>query len=511
MHHVAVLVGGRCTGGEAAGGTLVHCFDPQARAWLPVVQRGSPPGRLHSHAAAAFGTSLVLCGGGDGKRISSELFTLTLTPTPNDAPVALAGLGVAAAASAVMAAAGGASEAGAGAGAVGAVSAEWAHPQVRGAPPPPCVGHCVARLGVNGLVLFGGFAGGGYSNALYALQPDKMLWSQPSVFCAEGSAAPAARLGATATALHAHAALLLFGAQGGVALGVVDLLEASGDDLSEPHCTLCVSQPVLHGAPPPPRFNHCAALLAREQLAVFGGSGGRDGGAALHDLALLTLRGLRWEVLQFRGVPPAPRAAHVGVAVGARLWVFGGAAADGRLLNDVHFAELPRQAAPAMPPRGAAALPPAGQPLPAAAAAASRAAAAAVAVGAAAVGKPAPPRLLPPPLALLRRAGPTLTRPLPTVAIEPLWPVRRRPDPHAAVAVPAACSREVCAVSVKLEPAASAPPKLSAAGLGTGEGGMGAGPTTTPGTPASAAPSGAHPAPDTSPPRQIVFNAGFND
>ena len=53
----------------------------------------------------------------------------------------------------------------------------------------------------------------GYSNALYALQPDKMVWTQPSVFCAEGSAAPVARLGATATALHAHAALLLFGAQ----------------------------------------------------------------------------------------------------------------------------------------------------------------------------------------------------------------------------------------------------------------------------------------------------------
>ena len=79
VRHVAVIVGGRCTGGETAGGTLVHCFDPQSRAWLPVVQQGNPPGRLRSHAAAAFGASLVLCGGGDGKRMSSELFTLTLT------------------------------------------------------------------------------------------------------------------------------------------------------------------------------------------------------------------------------------------------------------------------------------------------------------------------------------------------------------------------------------------------------------------------------------------------
>ena len=212
----------------------------------------------------------------------------------------------------------------------------------------------------------------------------------------------------------------------------------------------------------------------------------------LHDLALLTLRGLRWEVLQFRGVPPAPRASHVGVAVGARLWIFGGAAADGRLLNDVHFAELPKQAAPAAPPRAAAAPPPTGQPPRAAAAAAAAAAAQAVAavafggvaIRAAAMGKPAPPRLLVPPPALLMRAGPALTRPLPTAAIEPLWPVRRRPDPHAAhvahavVAAPAACPTEVNAVSVRLEPVALVPPEPSTAGLTPGEGGMEAGPTT---------------------------------
>jgi hypothetical protein len=219
-----------------------------------------------------------------------------------------------------------------------------------------------------------------------------------------------------------------------------------------------------------------------------------------HDLALLTLRGLRWEVLQFRGVPPAPRASHVGVAVGARLWVFGGAAADGRLLNDVHFAELPKQAAPAAPPRAAAPPPPGGQPPRAAAAATAAAAAQAVAavafggvaVRAAAMGKPPPPRLLAPPPALLMRAGPALTRPLPTAAIERLWPVHRRPAAHAAhaahgvVVAPAACPTEVNAVSVRLEPVASVPPERSAAGLGSGEGSMEAGPTT----PTGASPEG---------------------
>lgn len=225
----------------------------------------------------------------------------------------------------------------------------------------------------------------------------------------------------------------------------------------------------------------------------------------LHDLALLTLRGLRWEVLQFRGVPPAPRASHVGVAVGARLWIFGGAAADGRLLNDVHFAELPKQAAaPGAPSRAAAALPPTRQPPRAAAAVAAAKAEDAVAFGgvavrAAAMGKPPPPRILAPPPALLMRAGPALTRPLPTAAIERLWPVRRRPDApavhqaahqpalaaHFVVAPAAACPTEVNAVSVRLEPVASvppeSPPERSAARLGPGEsGGTEAGPTTPP-------------------------------
>jgi hypothetical protein len=115
-----------------------------------------------------------------------------------------------------------------------------------------------------------------------------------------------------------------------------------------------------------------------------------------------------------------------------------------------------------------------------------------VAVRAAAMGKPPPPRLLAPPPALLMRAGPALTRPLPTAAIERLWPVHRRPAAHAAhaahgvVVAPAACPTEVNAVSVRLEPVASVPPERSAAGLGSGEGSMEAGPTT----PTGASPEG---------------------
>ena len=93
-----------------------------------------------------------------------------------------AALGVAAAATAAAATmSGGPGDAGVGA--PSAVSAEWAHPQVRGAPPPPCVGHCVARLGANGLVLFGGFAGGtiGATTALHPLVYDTLRTPHPFV------------------------------------------------------------------------------------------------------------------------------------------------------------------------------------------------------------------------------------------------------------------------------------------------------------------------------------------
>ena len=141
-------------------------------------------------------------------------------------------------------------------------------PQVRGSAPPPRVGHCAAVLG-NLMIVFGGFVpsvaggtpseilmaegdGGGsvlsarrsrssrharggaeghhvqppqpqpqpqpplqqprgsYSNALYALHLERRSWSLPTVHLAPGAAPPAARLGASAVAVH-DVEVLFFG------------------------------------------------------------------------------------------------------------------------------------------------------------------------------------------------------------------------------------------------------------------------------------------------------------
>ena len=166
---------------------------------------------------------------------------------------------------------------GASAAALDEVVAIWGHPQVRGPAPPPRVGHCAARMGEQSLLLFGGFSTvGGYSNALYTLNVERLQWSQPVVHCTHGAVPPLPRLGASVTALHAYVAILFGGSHDGLPCANLDRITARSD-LTEPHTTLDIQQPQQQGRSPAPRFNHCAALLGTTDLIVFGGSGGGDG------------------------------------------------------------------------------------------------------------------------------------------------------------------------------------------------------------------------------------------
>ena len=394
-HRIVALVGGRGDG-VPPGGTLVHAFDPRQRRWLPVEQRGAAPSRLYGHVACALGARVAVCGGGDGRHMSSALYVLTFE---------------------VRNAARG--------GAPAALVASWSHPQVRGGAPPPRAGHCGVQLGSESVLLFGGFCappkgkgkkskggappppsddGGGYSNALFGLNLRRGVWSQPLVQLGAGSLPPAARVGATATALDAHAAVLFGGAVAAQPSAALDLLRAS-DEPTAQHAQLLVSQPAVDGAPPPPRYHHCAAHLGGGAVVIYGGKGGADGQAALGDVALLDMAAMRWSLVELRGVPPAPRAAHaaaavaVGTGAGAarQLWVFGGSTAGGMMLNDIHVLELGRTALAAAP--AARRLAPPGAVAP------PRRALDAAAAGADAPTQP--PRLRPPPAAKLpQRLGP---------------------------------------------------------------------------------------------------------
>ena len=170
-HPVFVLVGGRTTydngggsggngggsGGGGGGGTLIHVFDVTRREWLPVRQTGTPPHRLRAHSLICIesggagggagggavgaagsgaggshglaGDRLIVYGGGDGKRISADLYTLEITPESLD--VVTGGVGLASTSLLATVAAVARTSMAAASGAPTGVIASWSHPQVR--------------------------------------------------------------------------------------------------------------------------------------------------------------------------------------------------------------------------------------------------------------------------------------------------------------------------------------------------------------------------------------------
>lgn len=114
---------------------------------------------------------------------------------------------------------------------------------------------------------------------------------------------------------------------------------------------------VPHGNMPPPRNCHTLVALGRT-LVLMGGcyepSWASDCmvldmgapptlvmvmAASVHDCAVadsLLADKSAWSRLHAEGPPPCPRYAHTAVAVGSRMFVFGGYSQDGQWLNDLH-------------------------------------------------------------------------------------------------------------------------------------------------------------------------------
>ena len=177
----------------------------------------------------------------------------------------------------------------------------------------------------------------------------------PTVHIEPGSAPPLARLGATATALPTGEVLLFGGSHHGTPCASLDrLVSLAAADAAPQDAALAVSQPEVQGAPPPPRFNHTASLVGFSDVVVFGGAGGARGREPLCDVALLDTLSMRWAILEFRSLAPAPRISAVGAAFGGerRIWIFGGGTGvpEALPLNDVHFLDLSPKAADAPVP-----------------------------------------------------------------------------------------------------------------------------------------------------------------
>ncbi|KAJ6380391.1 hypothetical protein OIU76_016953 [Salix suchowensis] len=91
--------------------------------------------------------------------------------------------------------------------------------------------------------------------------------------------------------------------------------------------------PECKGNPPSPRESHTATLIGDDKIMVFGGSGEGEANY-LNDLHVLDLKSMRWTSPEVKGYIPAARDSHSAVAIGSKLFVYGGDRGD-RFHGDV--------------------------------------------------------------------------------------------------------------------------------------------------------------------------------
>lgn len=97
---------------------------------------------------------------------------------------------------------------------------------------------------------------------------------------------------------------------------------------------------VKSGKPPPPRVAHAQAVVGGRYIYIFGGRQGvKMDEAPLNDMYCFDTVERAWSAVSVAaGTAPSARSFHRMVAVGTKLYVFGGCAAKGRL-NDLHCFE----------------------------------------------------------------------------------------------------------------------------------------------------------------------------
>lgn len=85
--------------------------------------------------------------------------------------------------------------------------------------------------------------------------------------------------------------------------------------------------PQCKGTPPSPRESHTGTLIGDDKIMVFGGSGEGEANY-LNDLHVLDLKSMRWTSPEVKGDIPVPRDSHSAVAIGNKLFVYGGDCGD---------------------------------------------------------------------------------------------------------------------------------------------------------------------------------------
>ncbi|KAL5222684.1 hypothetical protein ABZP36_027397 [Zizania latifolia] len=202
--------------------------------------------------------------------------------------------------------------------------AMWLYPKVVGFNPPERWGHSACFFeGV--LYVFGGCCGGLHFSDVLTLNLETMVWSS----LATTGQRPGTR-DSHGAALVGHRMMVFGGTNGSKKVNDLHVLDLRTKEWSKPACK---------GTPPSPRESHTVTLAAGgDRLVVFGGSGEGEGNY-LNDVHVLDLSTMAWSSPDVKGDVPAPRDSHGSVAIGNRLFIYGGDCGD-RYHGDVDVLDM---------------------------------------------------------------------------------------------------------------------------------------------------------------------------
>ncbi|XP_024019116.1 acyl-CoA-binding domain-containing protein 4 [Morus notabilis] len=201
--------------------------------------------------------------------------------------------------------------------------AMWLYPKVMGFNPSERWGHsaCYSQ-GI--LYVFGGCCGGLHFSDVLLLNLDTMVWNA-LVSTGQG---PGPRDSHSAVVVGQR--MIVFGGtNGSKKVNDLHILDFATKEWIQPEC---------NGTPPSPRESHTATLVSEEKLVIFGGSGEGEGNY-LNDLHILDLKTMTWTSPEVKGDIPIPRDSHNAVAIGNKLFVYGGDCGD-RYNGDVDMLDI---------------------------------------------------------------------------------------------------------------------------------------------------------------------------
>ncbi|KAL9341423.1 hypothetical protein Peur_064748 [Populus x canadensis] len=196
--------------------------------------------------------------------------------------------------------------------------AMWLYPKVLGFNPSERWGHSACYS--HGIVyVFGGCCGGLDFSDVLMLNLDTMLWNT----MATTGQGPGPRDSHSAV-LVGRQMIVFGGTNGSKKANDLHVLDLGTKEWMSPECK---------GNPPSPRESHTATLIGDDKIMVFGGSGEGEANY-LNDLHVLDLKSMRWTSPEVKGSIPAARDSHSAVAIGSKLFVYGGDRGD-RFHGDV--------------------------------------------------------------------------------------------------------------------------------------------------------------------------------